>query len=389
MNFDKVISRQNTIARKWDAMDEVYGTNNLLPMWVADMDFESPKEVIEAIRSRAEHGVFGYPFRKETYFEVIIDWQRRRHGFNVDMEWFVCTPAVVTAISVAVQTFTNPGDKVIIQPPIYPPFFTCVTKNSRQVVENSLMFNNGRYEIDFEDLERKIDPQVKMLILCNPHNPVGRAWGTDELRKLGELCTRNNIIMLSDEMHCDLVYSPHKHVPLASISSEISNKTITFISPAKAFNLTAFYNSVTIIPDETLRRRFFQAMDNLELLHGNLFGIVALEAAYKYGEEWLDKLLLYLNDNADYLTRFIKAEIPQIKVNKPEATYLAWLDCRSLSLAPDELKDFWVNKAKVAVNDGSTFGKNGEGFVRLNFGCTRARLEEALQRIKCAVNDLK
>jgi len=389
MDFDKVINRQDTIARKWDKMDEVFGTNSLLPMWVADMDFESPKEVIEAIRSRAEHGVFGYPFRSGTYFDSIIDWQQRRHGFDIDKDWIVCTPAVVTAISVAVQTFTNPGDKIIIQPPIYPPFFTCVNKNNRQVVENPLVFKSGHYEIDFEDLERKITPEVKMLILCNPHNPVGRAWGTDELRKLGEICLKHGIIILSDEMHCDLVFNPQKHVPLASISSEISRKTITFISPAKTFNLAGFYNSITVIPDDILRKRFFEAMDNLELLHGNLFGIVALEAAYKHGEKWLDDLLLYLEGNANYLTHFLKNEIPKIKASKPEATFLAWLDCRALNMTPDELKEFWINKAKVAVNDGSTFGKQGEGFVRLNFGCTRARLEEGLQRIKYAVENLK
>jgi cysteine-S-conjugate beta-lyase len=387
MNFDKATDRRNTLARKWDAMDEVFATNDLLPMWVADMDFESPKSVVETIRSRADHGVFGYPFRSEAYFETIINWEHHRHGFHIDREWIVCTPAVVTAISVAVQTFTNPGDEIIIQPPIYPPFFTCVTKNNRRVVENPLKCKDGRYEIDLEDLERKITPQVKMLILCNPHNPVGRAWGENELRKLGELCVKHNIIILSDEMHCDLVFKPNKHVPLATISPEIANKTITFISPAKAFNLTGFYNSVTVIPDRSLREQFYKALDNLELTHGNLFGIVALEAAYKHGEEWLDSLLVYLEGNAEYLTRYLANHIPLLKVSKPEATYLAWIDCRELNMPPEVLQQFLINKAKVAVNDGSTFGEQGAGFVRLNFGCSRAVLKEGLRRIRDAISE--
>jgi cysteine-S-conjugate beta-lyase len=388
MNFDKAVMRRNTIARKWDAMEEVFGTNDLLPMWVADMDFQSPKKVVEAIVARAEHGVYGYPFRDEVYFESVINWQQRRHSFALCKEWLVCTPAVITAISVAVQTFTQPGDKIIIQPPVYPPFFTCVTKNKRQVVENPLLYKNGRYEMDFADLEQKITPEVKMIILCNPHNPIGRAWEREELCKLGELCVKHNIVILADEMHGDLVLGKKKHVPLATLSPEIAQQTVTFISPAKTFNLAGFYNSITIIPNENLRKQFYQAMDCLELLAGNLFGIVSLEAAYQYGEGWLAKLLPYLEENADYLVHYIQHKIPLLAVSKPEATYLAWIDCRGLNMTTEELKQFFICQAKVAVNDGSAFGRQGDGFVRLNFGCNRARLEEGLKRIKNAVDCL-
>lgn len=385
-NFDVVLNRKNTTARKWDGMKEVFGTEDLLPMWVADMDFQSPAPVIDAVVKRAQQGVYGYPLRTTSYFQAIIDWQKRRYGFSLDREWLICTPAVVTAISVAIQTFTNIGDEILIQTPVYPGFFGCINKNNRQLVENPLQYTNGRYVMDFEDLESKINPKVKMIILCSPHNPVGRFWEEDELRRLGELCVSHNIIILADEMHGDLAFSGHRYIPMSSLSPEISKQTITFISPAKTFNLTGFYNSVTIIENLELREQFFKALDALELLAGNLFGIVSLEAAYEYGEKWLEELLVYLEGNSKYLQSFITEHIPKLHVTIPEGTYLAWIDCRGLNLTKPELHKLFLYQAKVAVNDGADFGKNGVGFIRLNFGCSRSTLEEGLLRIKKAVD---
>lgn len=388
INFDLVVNRKNTTARKWDGMKEVFGTDDLLPMWIADMDFKSPQVVIDAVTKRAAEGVYGYPLRQSAYFEAIINWQKHRHGFSIEKEWLVCTPAVVTAISVAIQTFTQPEDEIVIQSPVYPAFFGCITKNKRKLVDNPLKYEEGRYVIDFEDLESKLNPRVKMLILCSPHNPVGRVWTKEELERLGKLCAAHNVIILADEMHCDLGFKGYQHIPLATISPEISKQTITFISPGKAFNLTAFYNSIAIIEDASLRQQFFAALEALELLSGNLFGIVSLEAAYQYGEEWLNELLLYLEENATYLMNFIEDNIPQLKVIKPEGTYLAWIDCRGLNLTIPELHELFLYKAKVGVNDGEAFGATGLGFMRLNFGCPRSTLKEGLMRIKQAVDQL-
>ena len=386
--FDLVVNRKNTIARKWDGMKEIFGTEDLLPLWVADMDFKSPQAVVDAVTKRGEQGVYGYPLRGPAYFQAIIDWQKRRHGFSIEKEWLICTPAVVTAISVAIQTFTQPEDEIIIQSPVYPAFFGCILKNKRQLVDNPLQYKEGRYVIDFEDLESKLNPRVKMLILCSPHNPVGRVWKKEELQRLGELCVAHNIIILADEMHCDLGFQGHQHIPLATISPEIAKQTITFISPCKTFNLSAFYNSVTIIADATLRQEFSDALDALELLSGNLFGIVSLEAAYQHGEEWLNELLVYLEGNANYVMKFIEENIPKLKVVKPEGTYLAWIDCRGLMLTIPQLHELFLQKAKVGVNDGVAFGENGTGFIRLNFGCPRSTLEKGLMRIKKAIDQL-
>jgi len=386
--FDRGVNRKNTNARKWDGMKEVFGKDDLLPMWVADMDFKSPQAVVDAVTKRAAQGVYGYPLRQPSYFQAIMDWQERRHGYRVQKEWLICTPAVVTAISVAIQTFTEPNDQILIQSPVYPAFFSCITKNGRQLVDNPLKYEDGRYVMDFEDLEQKINPRVKMMILCSPHNPVGRVWEREQLERLGKLCVTHNIIILADEMHGDLGFKGHRHIPLATISPEVAKQIITFISPCKAFNLSAFYNSVAIIEDAKLRKAFFHALDALELLSGNLFGIVSLEVAYQYGEEWLNELLIYLEGNATYLVNFIEQKIPKLKVVKQEGTYLAWIDCRGLDMTIPELHELFLHTAKVGVNDGATFGETGSGFVRLNFGCPRATLEEGLMRIKQAIDQL-
>lgn len=387
-NFDIVVNRKNTLARKWDGMQEVFGTEDLLPMWVADMDFLAPRAVIDGVTAVAQQGVYGYPLRRPTYFQAVMDWQQRRHGYSLTKEWLVCTPAVVTAISVAIRTFTKPGDEILVQSPVYPAFFSCITKNKRQVVENPLRYEEGRYVMDFEDLEKKLTPRVKMLILCSPHNPVGRVWEQEELSRLAELCVAHNVIVLADEMHGDLVFNGQCHTPFATLSPEIAQQTITFISPCKTFNLPAFYNSITIIENADLRQQFVDALDALELLSGNIFGIISLELAYQYGEQWLNELLLYLDDNANYLIEFMEEHIPKLKVIKPEGTYLAWVDCRGLNLTLPELHELFLYQAKVGVNDGAAFGQNGVGFMRLNFGCPRSTLMEGLLRIKRAIDQL-
>lgn len=387
-NFDIVVNRKNTLSRKWDGRKEVFGTDDLLPMWVADMDFLAPRAVIEGVTAAAQQGVYGYPLRRPTYFQAIIDWQQRRHDYALTKECLVCTPAVVTAISVAIQTFTEPGDEILVQSPVYPAFFSCITKNKRQIVENPLQYKEGRYVMDFADLEKKLTSRVKMLILCSPHNPVGRVWEQAELARLAELCVAHNVIVLADEMHGDLVFAGQRHTSFATISKKIAQQTITFISPCKTFNLAAFYNSITIIENASLRKQFIEALEALELLSGNIFGIISLELAYQYGEQWLNELLIYLADNAQYLTTFIEEQIPRLKVVKPEGTYLAWVDCRGLNLTLPELQELFLYKAKVGVNDGTAFGQNGVGFMRLNFGCPRSTLEEGLLKIKNAIDQL-
>lgn len=385
-DFDKIIERKNTNCVKWDFVDNYLGEKDVLPMWVADMDFPSPKPVIDAIKKRAEHEVYGYTDRSEAYYQSMIDWMLERHDWEIKKEWIAFIPGVVPAINMAVLAFTQPGDKIIVQSPVYFPFFAAVENNKRKLVNNQLKLENDRYVMDFEDLEKKIDSKVKMLILCSPHNPVGRVWTKDELIRLGEICLKNNIIILSDEIHSDIVYKGSKHIPIASISEEFAQNTITCIAPSKTFNVAGLATSNVIIPNEELLAKFNQMIENIHIGMTNIFGAVALEAAYTYGKEWLDELLVYLLGNTHYAINFIEDRIPKIKVIKPEGTYLLWLDCRELGMKQNELNQFMLKKAKVALSDGSVFGPGGRGFLRMNIGCPRVILKEGLERIERAVN---
>jgi cystathionine beta-lyase len=387
--FGTVIERKNTASWKWDELEKVFGTTDMLPMWIADMDFAAPPAVVEAVKVRAEHGIYGYATFTHSFYASIIGWMKRRHQWKIEEEWISITPGVVPAISIAVQAFTEPGDGIVIQPPVYPPFFRCVKANNRQLIENPLKFENGKYQIDFEDLERKLSPAVKILLLCNPHNPVGRVWSHDELGRLTQLCLKHKLLILSDEIHGDLIFQGYKHIPVAALGPEVAASTITFTAPSKTFNLAGLYTSATIISNPKLRRKFNALLEVLSVGEGNVFGIAACEAAYNHGEQWLGDLLAYLGGNADYLQHFLADKVPQIKMVKPESTYLAWLDFREFGLSGAELKDFLVRQAKVGLNDGLTFGKKGEGFARLNFGCPRSLLQEGLQRIEAAVNGLR
>ncbi len=384
-SFDSIINRENSGCRKWDGRKSVFGADDVLPMWIADMDFQSPPAVIEALQKSAAHGVYGYALKPETYYDAIVNWMGRRYGCPIERDWILDTPGVVPAINLAIQAFTRPCDKIIIQPPVYPPFYSSIVKNRRQVVENPLVVENGRYMMDLRDLEKKMQLDIKMLILASPHNPVGRVWSREELQALANLCLRYNVLILADEIHSDFVFSGHQFIPMRSLSPEVARATITCIAPSKSFNLAGLKTAATIISNRKLRELFDTALEAVHIADGNIFGIAALEAAYRDGAEWLDELVQYLEKNADFLVKYMKENVPGIRLMRPEGTYLAWLDCRELGLQQADLRQFFVQKAKVGLNDGLAFGKQGEGFMRLNFGCPQSTLQDGLTRIEKAI----
>ncbi len=384
-DFDREVDRKNTAATKWDALEQRFGDKDLFPMWIADMDFVCPAPVLEAMKARVDHGVFGYNTKPDSYFQAIIDWMQTRHQWSVQKDWICHSPGVVPALSFTVSTFTEPGDKVIIQQPVYPPFASVVKNNGRELVNNPLVLKDGRYCMDFDDLKSKLDSRVKLLILCSPHNPVGRVWTRDELVQLGELCREHNVLVVSDEIHFDAVFDGHTHVPFASISEAFADRSIICTAPSKTFNLAGLQTSVVIIPNEELRAKFKKTLGGYDLDSLNTFGLVALESAYRHGAEWLDQLLVYLQENLRFLQEYLGEHAPQLTVIQPEGTYLVWVDCRALGLDAKELEQFMLKQAKVAVNQGYTFGPGGEGFVRLNIACSRKLLETGLERIVKAV----
>ena len=385
-NFDIIYDRRNTCSLKWDCSEKIFKDKDILPMWIADMDFIAPQKVIEAIKKRNDHGIFGYmESMPEAYCNAIISWVQKRHQWKIKDEWLSCTPGVVSALSTAIMAFTKPGDRVIIQSPVYPPFYTIIKNNDRQIVDNPLKFENGSYEMDFIDLEKKMKSSIKMMILCSPHNPVGKVWSREELTKLGELCLANNVLLVSDEIHSDIVFQNYKHTPVATISDELAHNSIICIAASKTFGIAGLTTSSVIIPDVKLRTKYENKIQSMGLDNVNIFGIIASEAAYKYGDEWLEQLLVYLQENLKLLQNYFEENIPEIKVIKPEGTYLVWLDCRQLGLNPKELWKFMIHKAKIGLNDGATFGTGGEGFLRINIACPRATLVEGLKRIERAV----
>jgi cystathionine beta-lyase len=386
-NFDEIIPRANTNSVKYDWRKRLFGREDILPMWVADMDFRVPPAVTEAIMERARHEIYGYSMRPESFYQSVIDWTKRRYGWSVEREWLTFTPGIVPAVNLTIMGLTEPGDKIMIQPPVYFPFFQAVRKNKRKLVENRLLLSNGRYHIDMEDFEEQLKSGVKLFILCNPHNPGGSVWTRGELKTMGELCLQYNTMIIADEIHADIVFPDHVYTPMASVSSEIAQNTITFLAPSKTFNIAGLSTAIGIIPNRRLRGEFNEMIEKIHLWHGNIFGNVALEAAYNYGEQWLDELIEYLSENLKLISGVVE-KIPFIQLVKPEGTYLAWLDCRELPLEDKEINQFMVEQAKVGMNEGSTFGKNGTGFQRLNFGCPRKTLSTALENIEHAVNKL-
>lgn len=385
-NFDTIHNRRNTGSLKWDCTEKIFKDRDILPMWIADMDFLAPHNIVEAIGRRNEHGIFGYTeSMPEAYCNAIISWVYKRHKWLIKREWLNYTPGVVPALSAAIMTYTEIGDKVVIQSPVYPPFYRIIQDNGRELVNNPLKLKNGHYEVDYNDLEIKFKSGVKMMILCSPHNPVGRVWTQEELIQLGELCLKNKVLLVSDEIHSDIVFSNHKHTPVASISKELAENSITCIAASKTFGIAGLATSTVIIPNMGLRAQYTNKIQSMGIEMGNIFGIIASEAAYKYGEEWLEHLLIYIQENLEFLMDYFDRNIPEINVIKPDGTYLVWLDCRNLGLNSKDLLEFMIHKAKIGLNDGTTFGIGGEGFLRINIACPRGILIEGLKRIERAI----
>lgn len=380
--FHKIIDRSNTASVKWEMTKLVYGKEDLLPMWVADMDFSPPAKVTEAIKNRVEHGIFGYTFTPPQTALAIKEWLERRHDWKIETSWIQYSPGVVPSISTIIQALTSPGDKVMLQSPVYTPFFTMIEKNDRVVVNSPLRIEEHRFEIDFEAFEQSLKQGVKLFLLCNPHNPGGRVWTEKELMKIGELCIQYNCLILSDEIHSDLIFKPKKHIPIASLSEELEQQVITCVAPSKTFNLAGLQASAIITANEIFR----VAISRVQQQHGsfslNVFGTVGMEAAYQCGEEWLEALLSYLAENVAIAKQYITEKLPKLKVMEPEGTYLLWIDCRELGLSDKEIQDRLLTIGKLALEPGNKYGPGGEGFVRMNLACPEEILLEGLRRLK-------
>ena len=395
-DFNQICDRKNTNCFKWDFIQSIFGNDDVIPMWVADMDFPVATPIVEALKRRAEHEFYGYTKASADVIQSIVDRMWDKYAWKIKPEWIVFTPGVVPALNITVRMLTHPGDEIILQEPVYYPFFPAVTFSGCQIVNNQLKLINGRYEMDYEDLEHQfharigmlpVPNRIKAIMLCNPHNPVGRLWNKEELTKLGDIAIKHGVVVISDEIHCELLFKGHQHTPFASISEEFEQNSIVCMSPSKTFNLAGLEVSSIIIPNKKLRHLFINTRTGI-LPEPNLFGYTALEAAYRFGDEWLDQLLDYLQGNLDFLLKYFANRIPKIKVIKPQGTYLIWLDCRDLGMDDMTLRNFMRDKAKVGFDDGFLFGSGGSGFQRMNIACPRPIIEEALIRIETMVNKL-
>ncbi|GMB00525.1 PatB family C-S lyase [Pelosinus sp. IPA-1] len=384
-DFDTVLDRSSNFAAKYDELGKKFGKDDLIALWVADMDFKVANPIIEAIQSRAAQGIFGYTSRPDSYFQAIQQWLKNKHEWTTDTQLMIHCPGVVPSLSLLIQHFTQPGDNIIIQPPVYYPFFDVVKNNGRTLLENPLKLVNGQYEMDYDHLESLAKNGAKMLLLCSPHNPIGRVWRKDELVRLGEICLAHGIVVIADEIHSDLVFSGHKHTPFAMISEEFRKNTYTCLAPSKTFNLAGLQASITIFPNASDRNKFDEILGNLDIRRNNCFSLVASEAAYRYGDEWLQQVKEYIEGNFAFLQDFCKKNIPQIHPNFPEGTYLVWIDCRELGMDKDELHNFMINEAKLALDDGYWFGDAYAGYMRLNAACPRSIITQALKRWQNAI----
>jgi cystathionine beta-lyase len=389
-DFDQVIDRTKSNSAKWNkkVLEKGFGDPDLLPLWVADMDFKAPQPIIEKLVQTAEYGIYGYSILPPSFFESVLSWFKRRYGWDIDKKWLSQTPGVIPALDVAVNAFCNSGDKVIVQNPVYYPFYPVIENNGCRILLNPLKLSNNHYTMDFEDLEKKVkDPRAKMIILCNPHNPIGRVWTKEELKQLGEICIKNEILIVSDDVHCDLIFPGYKYTSFATINDEFAQNSITCTSTSKTFNLAGLKISNIVIPNQKLRQTYKNTQANLGVGSPNLFAVAAMEVAYSHEicENWLEALLQYLKGNLNFLKGFIKEKLPQIGVIETEGTYLVWLDFRELGLEPKELEKLMRGKAKVALDEGYIFGQGGEGFERINIACPKSILEEALIRISEAI----
>ena len=385
-NFDEIIDRKGTSCVKYDGLKNAYqGKENLIPLWVADMDFVTPDFIVEALKKRCEHPVFGYTFDDDEYYESIQTWLDYKYHWKTEREWISYIPGIVKGIGLAVQCFTQPGDKVIIQPPVYHPFRLVPTRMGREVVYNPLKLEDGVYKMDFEQLESLIDKDCKMLILSNPHNPGGVVWEKEALVKLAQICSAHGILVISDEIHAEMTYPQFRHHPFATVSEEAAACSVTFMAPSKTFNIAGIVSSYALVPDSRIREKFYSFLEAGELNAGTIFAFTATKAAYTYGAEWLQQMRSYVIENVNFVDEYLKKNIPQIKVYRPQASFLVWLDCRELKLTQPELVQLFEDKAGLALNDGTMFGKEGEGFMRLNIGCPRSILNQALESLKKAI----
>lgn len=389
-NFDKLIQRRGTGALKYDALAERYGDADLLPLWVADMDFETPPFITEALRNRLDHSLFGYTVEPAELWPTVQRWIADHHHWQVEREWLSYIPGIVKGIGMAVNVFLRPEDKVIIQPPVYHPFRLTPQGNGHEVVYNPLKrLNDGSYAMDFENLEQVADDRCRMLILSNPHNPGGICWDADTLSRLAAFCHERHILVISDEIHADMTLYGHRHIPFATVSEQAAACSITFGAPSKTFNIAGIVSSYAIVPNADLRHRFFSWLKANELDEPTLFAPIATIAAFSnQGEEWRQQMLSYVEENIDYLIEFLQQHIPAIRPLRPQASFLVWLDCRALHLSHEELVRLFVSRAKLALNDGEMFGSGGEGYMRLNVATPRCLLQEALQRLYKAVQSL-
>ena len=386
-NFDEVIDRRDTNAVKLERCKALFGTEDVLPLWVADMDFRTPDFIIDAIQKRLEHPILGYTMPSKSFYSASISWIKEHHDWNIQRDWFGFLPGIVPGLSFAVQSLTKPGDEIIVQPPVYYPFFHVIEKNHRVLVQNQLKEDNGKFVMDFDDLEKKFTSKTKLFILCNPHNPGGRVWTIDELRRFTAICEKHQVTIVSDEIHADMVLpGKTKHTPLATVSAWSEQNTVTFMAPTKVFNMPGLISSGYIIPNAELRHQFAEFLEASEMNSGNMFAYTAAVAAYENGDEWRKQMLDYVQGNIDFVADFLKKNVPQIKPMIPEASFLVWLDCKDLGMETDELHKFFSLKAGLGLNKGTIFGPGGEYHLRLNVACSRSILEKAMKQLKEAVN---
>lgn len=383
MNFDNLVNRKGTSSLKWDYIEKFYGADGIIPMWVADSDFEVPEEVKRALIKRAEHGVFGYTGRPQKFYDAFINWLDKKYSWKIEKNDVIITPGIVAGINWAIQTYTQPGDKIIVQSPVYYPFFYAIENNEREIVDNTLVLKDNKYSMDFDRLIEQIDRKTKMLILCSPHNPVTRVWKREELEKLGEICVKNDVLIISDEIHSDLILEGNVHTPIATISPEIADRTITMMAPSKTFNVAGLETSAIIITNKELKDKFRKFQQSIGMMLTNIFGIEAFTACYEHGEQWLEEQLKYIKGNVECISEFVKANMDRLNVVEPEGTYLLWMDCSALEYNDAELKDFFVKKVKVALDMGDIFGKeSGSGFVRFNLATQRELVEQVMNNFK-------
>lgn len=386
-DFDEIVPREHTDCFKFDNVKEIFGTEDVIPMWIADMDFKTPPFIVETIRKRLEHEVLGYTFTNSSWKPAIQNWVSRRYGWDVSSGEIGFVGGIVPAISFALQCFTAPGDKVLIQPPVYHPYHNVTKELGRTLVTNPLKLVNGQLEVDFTDFEEKVKG-CKLFLLCNPHNPCGRVWSKAELQRMCDICVQNNVLIVSDEIHCDMTFKGFTHTPFATVSEDAKNNSITFMAASKTFNIAGLKSSYHIIQNDGVRRQYNDFLRKNELDSAHLFATAPVATAYNEGDEWLSQMLEYVEANIDYMEDFLKANMPKLDMIRPQASFLVFIDARALGLPHDELVRFFIREAKVGMNDGATFGEGGSGFMRMNLGCPRSVLKKALGQIKSAYDKI-